>query len=342
MAKSFKRDWGSPSSKMARYEAERAIERDVARATAASAPQLRQRSVAQIMQMSRLRLEQRRLPTATTTATAQTSREATTAIPSTRAIQKFLDRTHSLRLPSTTPATLRERCLHVLAQHLDAYDASGGVIQEAMQWLESTSILRLSRLSVFYGTMTDENAAYVCTPSPEALCLGRVNVEAVLPSMTPQAKPISVNDDDENGDATECWEDLVEDSTAGMHWSGCPNLRHLELVQCHQISPAFLAEFQHLTSLSLVGCSDLDAVDANLLLHLPPRLESLSIIACNWLTLDMLQALVSQLDRLGSPQQLTCLRVWGCGSIPVSAQQTWTELAPHIQIDIRDHLPSHK
>ncbi|KAF0709042.1 hypothetical protein AaE_013000 [Aphanomyces astaci] len=131
----------------------------------------------------------------------------------------------------TKPTSLVDRCLHVMARHLDQYPTSDTFVVEAMQAGLSPDLHhRLSILSTWYHTMTADNVALLCTPATQALCLGQLNVDAVVvPLVAPDAYTSSPSLDS--------WEDLPD---IVMHWSGCPYLTELELVQCYEISIALL------------------------------------------------------------------------------------------------------
>ncbi|CAK4073360.1 unnamed protein product, partial [Aphanomyces euteiches] len=237
---------------------------------------------------------------------------------STEEIRKLFAQEHRI---NTKPSTLIERCLRTLAQHLDRYPITDEVL-DAMHYLHPENLHRLSILSTWYGTSTPETTIFFCTPWSESLCLGQLNVDAIVDYVAPRVYG--------NEDTADSWEEITDITS---EWSGCPLLGHLELYQCHQISIAFLSECSSLTSLSLFGCSDFDAVDANLLQHLPPPLKSLSLIACTWLTNGMLLTLLRH--QVKNSGRLRHLRVWACCRVALDVVHEWEVELPRVQFDIR-------
>ncbi|KAF0720060.1 Aste57867_592 [Aphanomyces stellatus] len=248
------------------------------------------------------------------------------------AVRKIFAQEHDILAKSST---LVDGCLHVVAQHLDCYPIDQDTL-DVMHVLDTRTLHRLSVLSSYYRTMTPENAAFLCTPSTDALCLGHLNVDAVVDLVVPEH-----GDHNDNGSgALDTWEDLdAHDELPMVHWSGCPSLRHLELVQCHEISSSFIGAFPGLESLILIGCSDFDAVDyATLLLHLPRSLVSLSLIACTWLTNDMLLGLIRH-HMHDNASRLRDVRVWCCCRVALSVEQAWATHLPHARLNVRQ-MPS--
>ncbi|ETW08091.1 hypothetical protein H310_02453 [Aphanomyces invadans] len=227
------------------------------------------------------------------------------------------------------PSTLVDRCLHVIAKYFDRYPADDDYVVEAMHHGMSPDLHhRLSILSTWYETMTADNAAFVCIPTTQSLCLGQLNVDAfVLPLITPQVS--TARADSVSSDA-ESWEDLPD---ILMTWTGCPHLEELELVACYEISIACLEECTNLTKLSLVDCSAFNAVDTDLLMHLPRRLQSLSLVGCTWLSNKMLMALL----RVASATMLSLryVRVWGCCRVSLVVEQAWAADLPQVHLDVK-------
>ncbi|EQC27342.1 hypothetical protein SDRG_14866 [Saprolegnia diclina VS20] len=219
--------------------------------------------------------------------------------------------------------SLADICLHAIADQFDCLDEACDDTRAALGMLPPSQLARLSVLATWYKRWT--HAAQVTllgTPTIESLCVGSLSLQAVLPLLSPRSD-MAVDDD-------ASWEDATEISVT---WHGCPRLRSLELVQCRSLTGAVFEAFPALEHFALVGNSEFDAIDANLLLLLPMSLQTLSVLGCPWLTTDKVLAFMRQRQSLLKGAHLTCVRLLECHRVDSQVvHRLWRQHLPTVQL----------
>ncbi|OQS03375.1 hypothetical protein THRCLA_21182 [Thraustotheca clavata] len=237
-------------------------------------------------------------------------------------ISLLFAKTHYIHLANPTLADL---CLHEIAKVFDCLDDTCEDTKHSLQLLSIDQLSRLSILVTWYRRWTSaDQLSLLCNPSLEELCISSLSIPDTLPHII----PVSTTAISLEKEVAESWEEASE---IEVHSTGCARLLKLELVACRNISSNLLRALPALEMFTLMGNSDFDNVDNDLLLHLPLKLRVLWLIGCPWFTNDKILSFAQQRHSTLGRVHLCEVRIVECHHISCTMIETlWHQYLPNV------------